>query len=62
MFPSMIETRGNYTIMYTGTVPGNMRYSLKADRGAIKIHVPYWNAGAYAVKVNGEVIPYTPWN
>jgi hypothetical protein len=48
--------------MTTGTVPGKMRYTLRAERGAIKVHVPYWNAGAYQVKVNDVVIPYTPWD
>jgi len=58
----MIQVRGNYTVMYTSTPPKNARYTLRAERGAIKVKVQYWNAGSYAVKVNGEVIANTPWN
>ena len=61
-FASMIETRGNYTILYTSTPPKTTRYTLRADRGAIKVKVQYWTAGTYAIKVNGETIPSTPWN
>lgn len=40
-----------------------MRYALRAERGAIKVHVPYWNAGSYAVKnSDGVTIPTTPWD
>ena len=39
-----------------------MRFVLKADVGAIKINIPYSNAGSYAVIANGVEIPYTPWD
>ncbi len=39
-----------------------MVYSLRADRGQVKVHVPYWNAGSYAVYIDGKFIPNTPWD
>jgi hypothetical protein len=39
-----------------------MRFVLKADLGAIKIKIPYPNAGSYTVFANGVEKAYTPWN
>jgi hypothetical protein len=61
-FASLIQTTGNYTMKPTGTTPGRMRYTLRADRGAIKVKVPYSTAGSYQVKVEGKAIPYTTWD
>lgn len=46
----------------TGTPPGNMRYTLKSDRGNVKIKVPYPNAGAYSVLANGVLKEYNTWD
>jgi hypothetical protein len=46
----------------TGTPPGNMRYTVKAEMGGIKLKIPYPNAGSYQVKVDGKVVPPTPWD
>lgn len=61
-FPAMVQTDRDYTIEYTGTPFNNMRYSLIADRGAMKIKIHYWNAGSYAVYVNAKLMPSTPWD
>lgn len=39
-----------------------MRYKFFGDEGKMKIKVPYPNAGAYAVYVDGKEIPVTPWS
>ena len=39
-----------------------MRYTLRADQGQIKVKVPYWNAGAYGIKVNNKTINPTAWD
>lgn len=39
-----------------------MTYSLRADKGQIKVKVPYWNAGSYNIYINGTYIPSNPWN
>ena len=61
-FVSFVETDQNYTIEYTSTPFNKMIYSLRADHGQIKVHVPYWNAGSYAVYVKDKLIPYTSWD
>lgn len=54
-FPAQILTNKSYTITYTGTPPKNMRYKLISDAATkgITIKVPYPNAGAYTIQVNG---------
>ena len=51
-------TGQSYTLTYSGTPFKNARYVLKADPLAkgILIKIPYPNAGAYSVKVNGKII------
>lgn len=61
-FPIQIETLGDYNLKMTGTPPTSMRFVLNADRGSVKIKIPYPNAGSYAVMVNGNEIEYTPWD
>lgn len=61
-FVSFVETNQNYTVEYTSTPFNMMHYSLRANRGQIKVHVPYWNAGSYYVYINGKYIPNTPWD
>jgi len=39
-----------------------MRFQLKADIGAVKIKIPYPNAGSYTIFANGNEMPYTPWD
>lgn len=54
-FPALIEGGDDYTIQYTGTPPGKMRYKLDGDRGGVKIRIPYPNAGAYSVYEDGDL-------
>jgi len=46
-FPALIQGGDDYTVQYTGTPPGKMRYKLDGDRGGVLLKVPYPNAGAY---------------
>lgn len=46
-FPAQIETGKDYTLRMTGTPPGNMRYTVHAEMGGIKLKIPYPNAGSY---------------
>lgn len=48
----------------TGTPPGKMRYTIigGTSKAGVKVKVPYWNAGSYEITVNGNIIPYTPWD
>lgn len=39
-----------------------MRFTLRADIGAVKIKIPYPNAGSYTVFANGREVDYTPWD
>ena len=59
MFPALVETNNNYTVVYTGTQPGKMKYALDGNEGQTKIAVPYFNAGSYSVTVNDAVIEST---
>ena len=61
-FPVQIETLGDYTVRFTGTPANSMRFVLRADIGAIKIKIPYPNAGSYTVFADGIEMPYTPWD
>lgn len=61
-FPMQLETRGDYTLKMTGTPPSSMRFTLRAEMGAVKIKIPYPNAGAYTVYANGVEKEYTPWD
>lgn len=65
-FPVQIDTTQDYTIQMTGTPPGTMRFKLDADKGTVKIKIPYPNAGSYVVfaEENGKSTEkaYTPWN
>lgn len=56
-YNSMVQTNLNHTVEYTGTPFGNMRYKLWAKEGAMKVKIPYWNAGSYQILIDGEVIP-----
>jgi len=47
MFPALIETDKFYTVEYTGTPFANMRYTLRASTGQVKLRVLYWNSGSY---------------
>jgi len=63
-FPAQINTNKAYVMQYSGTPFKNARYTLKADdsnRG-ILIKIPYPNAGAYSVRIEGSdtPIPYEP--
>lgn len=64
-FPAQIETipqANDYTVAFTGTPANTMRFTLKADVGAVKIKIPYPNAGSYTVFADGVEKPYTPWD
>lgn len=62
-FPAQIETDGSdYTVQFSGTPANAMRFQLRADIGAVKIKIPYPNAGSYTVFANGKEMPYTPWD
>jgi hypothetical protein len=61
-FPAQIQGGKDYTLRMTGTPPGKMRYTLQGEMTGVKIRIPYPNAGSYSIKVNGRVIPYTPWD
>lgn len=61
-FPVQIETVGDYLIKFTGTPANKMRFVLRANIGAIKIKIPYSNAGAYTVFANSVEKAYTPWD
>lgn len=39
-----------------------MRFVLRADRGGIKIKIPYNDAGSYSISANGVPQEYTPWD
>jgi hypothetical protein len=39
-----------------------MRYFLDAEKGGMKIAVPYFNAGNYAVLIDGKVQESTEWD
>jgi len=56
MFPTMVQTDRNYTVEYSGTPFGNMRYKLWSKEGAFKVKVLYWNAGSYKVLVDGKEV------
>jgi len=47
---------------FTGTPASELRFVLRADIGAVKIKIPYPNAGSYSVLANGAEKPYTPWD
>lgn len=61
-FSSIIRTDWDYTVTTTGTQPGNMRYRLQADKGGVMLSIPYFNAGSYAIEVDGTVIEPTSWD
>lgn len=61
-FPALVRTDIDYTVTTTGTQPGNMRYLLSADKGGMILSVPYFNAGSYAIEVDGEVVAPTEWD
>lgn len=61
-FNTQIETNKDYTVQYTGTVPGKMRYGLTAQGGGMIIKVPYYDAGSVQVEVDGDVKEMTPWD
>jgi len=52
----------NYTIEYSSTPFDKMRYELRSTRGQIKLKINYPNAGAFQIKVDGEVIDPTDWD
>lgn len=39
-----------------------MRYFLDAEKGGMQISVPYFNAGNYAIEINGKTIEPTEWD
>lgn len=61
-FPALIQGGDDYTITYTGTPPGKMRYKLIGDRGGVLIKIPYPNAGAYAIYLDGDVQKVSKWD
>lgn len=61
-FPSLITTDQNYTVTTTGTQPGSMRYTLDAAKGGMVISVPYFNAGSYAIEIDGTKVEPTEWD
>lgn len=54
-FPALIEGGDDYSITYTGTPPGKMRYKLDGNRGGTVISIPYPNAGAYGIYKDGDL-------
>jgi len=54
-FPAQILTGKSYVLTYSGTPFKNARYMLKADasNSGILIKIPYPNAGAYTVRIEG---------
>ena len=46
----------------SGTPPGKMRYTLKAEGSGTKLKIPYPNAGSYSIRVDGDIIGQTPWD
>ena len=62
-FSAQIEAGHDYTLTFTGTPPGNMKYELLHDQTeGIKIKIPYPNAGSYQIKVNGNLVKPTGWD
>jgi hypothetical protein len=61
-FNAQVETGVDYTVQFTGTVPGKMRYGLTAQGGGMIITVPYYDAGSQQVSVDGDVKDMTPWD
>lgn len=61
-FPVLVEGDKDYTVKYTGTPPGKMRYILHGNRGGIKVAVPYPNAGAYQVVMKDVVQKVSKWD
>lgn len=61
-FPVQIETGHDYEIKMTGTPPGKMRYTLKADGGAIKLKIKYGNPTVMKVTANGREVDETDWD
>jgi len=52
----MVEAQGGYFSMtFTGTPPGNLRYKLFADAGSMKIGIAYPNAGSYSLKLDDKI-------
>jgi hypothetical protein len=61
-FPALIQGGDDYTLTYTGTPPGKMRYKLDGDRGGVLIKIPYPNAGAYAIYLDGDLQKVSKWD
>jgi len=63
-FPMQIENDKDYTIKFTGTPPGNMRFILKdgIEGKGVFFRIIYAEAGAYEIKVAGVVQESTDWN
>lgn len=63
-FPMQIENDMGYTVSFTGTPPGKMRFLLKSgiEGTGIFMRIRYAEAGAYQVLVNNEVQEFTEWN
>lgn len=63
-FVSQVEMNQSYTLTFTGNPFKNGRYMMKADSQAkgILVKVPYPEAGAYSVKVDGTIVNPQPWD
>ena len=64
-WPAIIQTGPtmSYEVLYTGTPPGNQRFTLKADYSAVAMKINYPKPGAYQIlDVNRKVIPGNKWN
>lgn len=58
-FPAQIETDTDYQVRFTGTPAKNLRFTLIADSGAMKIKIPYDSTGSYVVFADGTEYDYT---
>lgn len=59
----MLEAQGGYySVTFTGTPPGNLRFKLIGDSGSIKVGIPYPNAGSYSLVMDDEIQEYTEWD
>lgn len=61
-FNALVQTDWDYTVTTTGTQPGKMRYILNAENGGMILSVPYFNAGSYAIQVDGKKVEPTEWD
>lgn len=61
-FNGLVQADRDITLTTTGTQPGNLRFFLDAQKGGMKVAIPYFNAGNYAIQIEGKVIEPTEWD